>query len=55
MNPEENINRSDYSALETIKEILQTYEKCEKDFDHEDALRAIEMIKNEVECTGRVI
>ena len=55
MTTEENINRSDYSALETIKEILQTYEKNEEDFNHDDALWAIAMIKNEVECTGRTI
>ena len=47
MNPEENINRSDYSALDEIKKILQTYEKNEEDFNHDDTLWAIAMIKNE--------
>jgi hypothetical protein len=51
-----NINRTDYSALDTIKTILSVYEKDEPDLgSHQNALWAIAMIKHEVEQTGRTV
>ena len=48
------INRTDYSALETIATVLKVYKKNFPDLSEaENALWAIEMIKHEVEQTGR--
>jgi hypothetical protein len=51
-----NVNRTDYSALDIIHIILKTYENNFPSLDAgENALWAIEMIKHEVEQTGRLI
>jgi hypothetical protein len=48
-----NINRTDFTALETIALVLKTYENGISMDSHENALWAIAMIKHEVEQTGR--
>ena len=51
-----NINRTDYSALTTIHEILKVYGNNFPSLDDtENALWAIAMIKHEVEQTGRTL
>ncbi len=52
----ENINRTDYSALDIIQMVLKTYESNFPSLDAgENALWAISMIKHEVEQTGRTL
>jgi hypothetical protein len=54
--PMETINRTDYSALDIIQKVLETYENDAISMDsHENALWAISMIKHEVEQTGRTL
>jgi len=51
---EQLINRSDYSALETIATVLKVYKNNFPALSEgENALWAIAMIKHEVEQTGR--
>jgi hypothetical protein len=50
------INRSDYSALDTIAMILKTYrDNFSALSEEENSMWAIEMIKHEVEQTGRTL
>lgn len=49
-----NINRTDFSALETIATVLKVYKNNFPDLSEgENALWALAMIKHEVEQTGR--
>jgi hypothetical protein len=51
-----NINRTDFSALETIATVLKVYNNNFPNLDEgENALWAIAMIKHEVEQTGRTV
>lgn len=51
-----NINRTDFSALETIAMVLKSYENNFPALSEgENALWAIRMIQHEVEQTGRTL
>lgn len=51
-----NVNRTDFSALDIIQMILKSYkDNFPALSESENALWAIEMIRHEVEQTGRAI
>ncbi len=51
-----NINRTDFTALETIATVLKVYENNFPNLSEgENALWAIAMIRHEVEQTGRTV
>lgn len=51
-----NINRTDFTALETIATVLKVYENNFPNLSEGDnALWAIAMIRHEVEQTGRTV
>ena len=53
---EPNINRTDFTALETIATVLKVYENNFPNLSEgENALWAIAMIRHEVEQTGRTV
>ena len=53
---EPNINRTDFTALETIATVLKVYENNFPNLsESENALWAIAMIRHEVEQTGRTV